>query len=51
MPADSSGVTVKSRELDGGRLAILANRFDGIARKMANTLNALDRKIAGRPTN
>lgn len=39
MQADTGGsTTVKQRELDGGRLAILANRFDGIARKMANTL-------------
>lgn len=29
---------MKPKELDGGRLAILANRFDGVARKMANTL-------------
>jgi N-methylhydantoinase B len=29
---------VKAKELDGARLAILANRFNGIARKMANTL-------------
>ncbi|HPE31648.1 MAG TPA: hydantoinase B/oxoprolinase family protein, partial [Parvularculaceae bacterium] len=27
-----------TRELNGAQLAILANRFEGIARKMANTL-------------
>ncbi len=29
---------MKTKQLDGARLAIMSNRFEGIARKMANTL-------------